>query len=511
MLKRQKIQTLVYRMVILGLLGSIGLIGCGSESDNVIRFGLASVPITLDPRFATDAVSTRINRLIYRQLIDFDESSTPVPSLATWHKISPTHYRFTLTPRFRQFHDGTPLTANDVEATFQYILDAAHGSPHRATLKMIQYVDAIDTDTVDFILNTPDPLFPGYLEVGILPRAKIQSGHPFNTQPVGSGPFQFLRWPDASRLQLSRRRDQQTFEFQHIKDDNTRILKLLRGELDIIQNNLDAELVKYVSKQSAVTVQRARGSNFSYLGFNMGDSETGKHKVRLAIAHAINREAIVKYLFNGGARLADTLLTPDHWATNTRLVHYDYSPSKARHLLAELGYNQKKPLRLVYKTSNNPFRIRLATVIQSQLREVGIEVDVKTYDWGTYYSDIKAGNFQMYSLAWVGINLPDIYRYVFHSDAVPPDGANRGRYTDAAVDELLDAAQSMQNRQEQVGAYGKIQQILLTSLPYVPLWYEDHVFVMRNNLSGYRLSLDGNYDALAEVNRVVDVKRTIVR
>jgi len=511
MIKQQKIQTLVGGPILFGVLVCIGLIGCGSKSDNIIRFGLANAPITLDPRFATDAVSTRINRLIYRQLIDFDLSSTPVPSLAVWRNISPSHYRFTLKPEFRQFHDGTSLTARDVQATFQFILDAANGSPHRATLKIIHHIDVVDEDTVDFLLNTPDPLFPGYLDVGILPDAKIQSGHPFNTHPVGSGPFRFLAWPDRSRLQLQRRKDQQTFEFLQIKDDNTRLLKLLRGEIDIVQNNLDAELIRYASRQPSVTVQRAKGSNFSYLGFNLEDDATGNHNVRLAIAHAINRDAIVKHLFNGGARLANTLLTPDHWATNTKLGHYDYSPSKARRLLAELGYNQENPLRLVYKTSNNPFRIRLATVIQSQLREVGIDADVKTYDWGTYYSDIKSGNFQMYSLAWVGINLPDIYRYVFHSDTVPPNGANRGRYSDHNVDALLGKVRTMQSVQSQAEAYHEIQQILLASLPYVPLWYEDHVFVMRHNLSGYRLSLDGNYDALIGVNRTIDVNRTIVR
>ena len=120
------------------------------------------------------------------------------------------------------------------------------------------------------------------------------------------------------------------------------------------------------------------------------------------------------------ARQAEALLPPEHWAGNSDLVSLDYNPDKSRRLLAQAGYNDSSPLRIIYKISNDPFRLRLATIIQSQLKSVGIEVEIRSYDWGTFYGDIKEGRFQMYSLSWVGLKIPDIFYYIFHSKSIPP-------------------------------------------------------------------------------------------
>lgn len=478
------------------------LVSCGkAPSSDVIKFGLASAPITLDPRYATDAISSRINRLLYRQLIDFDDASQPIPSLASWEKLTPTHFRFQLQSHYRTFHDGTPLTADDVKATFDSILDKSSASPHRSTLQMIKKVEVVDEDRIDFILNQPDPLFPGYLEIGILPATKIASGHPFNTRPIGSGPFRFIAWPNKDKLDLLRLRDEQPVSFLHVRDENTRVLKLVRGEIDMLQNDIDAELIKFLQEQPGVQVIKAAGRNFSYLGFNMQDDDVGKQGVRQAIAYALDRQSIVDYLFAGRASLASALLTPDHWAGHPQLSKYPYAPEQARQLLENLGYSKSNPLNLVYKTSSNPFRIRLATVIQHQLAKVGINVELRTYDWGTFYADIKAGNFQMYSLAWVGINLPDIFRHVFHSESVPPSGANRGRYFNKQVDSLLVSAQNEQRKENQSLLYRQVQEIVFKELPYVPLWFEDHVFIARKSIKGYVVHADGNYDGLLYVER----------
>ncbi len=130
---------------------------------------------------------------------------------------------------------------------------------------------------------------------------------------------------------------------------------------------------------------------------------------------------------------------------------------------------------------------------------MGFKVDVESYDWGTFYGDIKAGRFQMYSLSWVGIKTPDIFHMVFHSQSVPPNGANRGRFNSVVADFLIDQAQASPNRETQIELFRKLQKLLLERLPYVPLWYEDHVFIGKSNLQGYRLALDGNYDGLLQV------------
>jgi peptide/nickel transport system substrate-binding protein len=170
-------------------------------------------------------------------------------------------------------------------------------------------------------------------------------------------------------------------------------------------------------------------------------------------------------------------------------------------LLREAGYGGQRRLRLSYKTSSDPFRLRLASVLQAQLAEVGNDLEIQSYDWGTFFADIKAGRFQLFGLTWVGVRLPDIFRYAFHSTSVPPDGANRGRYQNPTVDALIDAARSEPDLTRQALLYRQLQELLHRDLPYLPLWYEHQVLVMREGLTGYGLAPDGNYDGLAQVVR----------
>jgi len=481
------------------LILSLALGACAPTPDQTLRLGLASAPVTLDPRFATDATSSRINRLLYARLVEFDDRQAPVPGLADWQRVTPRHYRFRLRAGHpgRRFHDGSRLTARDVKATYDAVLDPRSGSPHRSTLALIERIEVEDDDHLSFYLGHADALFPAYLVIGILPAQAIAAQTPLNRRPLGSGPFRFVSWPEAGQLYLERRSDGQRVGFITIKDATVRVLKLLRGEVDLLQNDLPPELVSYLQKRADIRVTRVRGSNFTYLGFNLDDPLLARPELRRAIALAIDRDAIIRYVMGGAARPASALLPPDHWAGNDRLAPIPYDPAAARALLAGLGYGPSKPLRLSYKTSTNAFRVRLATVLQSQLKAVGIDVDLRSYDWGTFYGDIKAGNFQMYSLSWVGIKSPDIFRYVFHSDAVPPNGANRGRFRDPEADRLIETAGLAATLEEQARGFRRLQARLLEQLPYVPLWYEDHVFAAGPRVTGYSVATDGNFDGLA--------------
>jgi len=474
---------------------------CTQEKDEAIRFGLESAPVTLDPRFSTDAASYRITRLIYRSLVDFDDNFQFIPDLADWVMLNPKHYRFTLVNTGRQFHHGERVTADDVKATYDHVLEINHASPHRGSIAVIESVEVIDEDTVDFILQHPDPLFPGRLVIGILPVALIDSDHPFNRQPVGSGPVAFQKWPNDGDLLLKRLNDNQLLKFITVKDPTVRILKLMRDELDIIQGDIPREMISWLEEQDKTHIEKARGDTFTYMGFNMADPVTSQLPIRQAIARAINRDEIIEYVMDNTARKAGAMLPPEHWSGNAELTGVEFDPEESRRLLKVAGYDELDPLQIIYKTSNNPFRVRLATIIQYQLKQVGIEVDVRSYDWGTFYGDIKAGRFQMYSLSWVGLKIPDIFRYAFHSTSLPPNGANRGRFMDATVDAMIEAAESKQDLGEQARLYQDLQAYLHEQLPYIPLWYEDNILVTSKDISGYTLASDGNYDGLLTVKR----------
>lgn len=489
-------------MGLLGLVIFSAVLGCTEPPPtSVLRFGLANAPDNLDPRFATDATSARINRLLYARLVDFDEAAHPIPSLADWEQRSPIHYRFVLRERYRTFHDHTPLKAQDVKSTYDYILNPKHASPHRATLSLIKRIETPTEDTVDFFLHKPDALFPSYLVIGILPGNLIQKNHLFSVHPIGSGPFAFVDWLDETRLQLRRQRDGQLFEFIRIPNPTVRTLKLLAGEIEMLQNDLPPELVSYLAHDPRVRIQRERGANFAYLGFNMEDPIVGQQKVRKAISHAIDREGIIRFVLGGAASPANALFPPQHWVGHPSLSGHEYNPELARSLLQEAGYSDSNPVQLTYKTSSDRFRLRLATIIQDQLSQVGIQTTIQSHDWGTFYGDIKAGRFQMYSLAWVGIKTPDIFHYIFHSDSIPPHGANRGRFVNPSVDALIERAEGTQDLEEKRQTYRRLQALLLQALPYIPLWYEDHVFIASYEVEGYHVAPDGNYDALLHIER----------
>jgi peptide/nickel transport system substrate-binding protein len=474
--------------------------GCTESSpESTIRIGLAIAPSNLDPRLATDAPSARVNRLLYSRLVDFAEDATLIPALATWEVLTPTQYRFHLIEPRPTFPNGTQLTAMDVKETYTSLLDPKTASPHRSLLQNISRIETPSETTIDFFLLHPDPLFPSYLVIGILPANLIAIKHPFHDDPVGSGPFLFEQRPDDSRLILKRRNDAQLIEFVKVLNPTVRTMKLLAGEIHLLQNDLPPELVTYLSENPSISFQQKKGSKFSYIGFNHQDPVVGQNLVRKAIAHAINREQIIQYALGGRARLAQALFPPDHWVGASQLEGYSYDPPRARELLRQAGFTSERTPTLIYKTSTDPFRLRLATIVQEQLQQVGIHMSIHSHDWGTFYGDIKSGHFQMYSLAWVGLKTPDIFRHAFHSQSVPPLGVNRGRYTDPVTDDLIAKAERTSGANQQQRIYQLLQARLLDNLPYVPLWYEDNVALSTKAIQGYTLKTDGNFDGLLHI------------
>ncbi|MES2012157.1 MAG: ABC transporter substrate-binding protein [Pseudomonadota bacterium] len=456
------------------------------ESQPAIVFAIAQAPLNLDPRYATDAASERVNRLLYQSLVDFDAQSKPVSTLVDWKKVGPTQYRFVLRAPQAKFHHGTALTAADVAATYQSFIPLKN-SPHAAEFANIDHISVIDAKSLDFYLKTPDSQFVSKLIIGILPAALIASGHDFAHAPIGSGPLKFVSW--QNKLLLQRLADHQLISLVEVKDPTVRVLKLLHGEADLLQGDLPPELVKHLQAQADITVQTSVGANFSYLGLNMQDPVLKSLKVRQAIAHAIDRKAIVQKVMVTNSREAGAILPPEHYtnAGANALQSYDYNPALSRRLLKEAGV--RLPLHLIYKTSTDAQRVRFATIMQSQMRAAGIALEIRSLDWGTFFEDVKHGNFQMFGLTWVGIKTPEIYAKALGSNSFPPNGFNRGRYVDEALDGLL-------QKEDWPAATARIHQ----QLPYIPLWYEGQFAAMRKRIHNYSPKSDGNWDDLAKIS-----------
>jgi peptide/nickel transport system substrate-binding protein len=480
------------------LCGVVLLAACSAAPPDAIVFALATAPTVLDPRLAGDAASERVNALLYEPLVRLDAEGSARPAMADWERLDPTRYRVRLLPGRLPFWDGRQPVSADVEATYRTLLGAGLGSPHAGALAVIERIEPIDRETLDFVLARPDPGFVERLTIGIAPAQALDGG--LAAAPMGSGPFEFLGWRSDGGVMLRRRADSERFALVPVADPTMRVLKLLRGEAHLLQNDLPAELYGHLERQPGVELVEGPGVTFAYLGFNLADPLLGQYAVRRAIAHAVDREAIVRHLFGGRAEPAESVLRPGHRAGVRELPGHRHDPALARAWLARAGHGPERPLRLQYKTSTDPFRLRVAHVLQAQLAEVGIELDIASSEWGTFFADVRAGRFQLYSLAWVGVKSPDILRHAFHSAALPPGGANRGGYRSAAVDALLDAAVAAPAA-EAARLYAAAQRQVHADLVYVPLWYEANVAASRG-VEGYRTRPDGSYQALAGVRRV---------
>ena len=456
------------------------------QANRPINFAIAQAPLNLDPRYATDAASERVNRLIYQPLVDFDLASKPVQALANWQVIDDKHYRFTLNKNRALLQNGAILTAIDVKATYDSLL-ALKDSPLTAEFSNIDGIQVEAENTLIFNLKQPDKHFPAKLIIGILPKELIEKGHDFSHDPLGNGPLKFVSW--QNKLLLKRMQDGQFISLQEVKDPTVRVLKLLRGEADLIQGDLPPELVKHLQSKPEVIVKTSVGANYSYLGLNMQDPVLKQLKVREAIAHAINRQAVIDKVMVQNSRIAGAILPPEHYAGNANLTPYDYNPALSKKLLLEAGV--KLPLKLVYKTSTDAQRVRFATILQAQMLPAGIALEIKSLDWGTFFADVKQGNFQLFGLTWVGIKTPEIYVKAFGSQNFPPNGFNRGRYADVELDKLL-ANEDWQAATARIHA----------QLPYIPLWYEGQFAAMANNITNYSPQPDGNWDDLATIVRL---------
>ncbi len=467
-------------------------------SPQTLVVGLESSPTTLDPRYATDATSSRIGRLLFRSLLRLDSNFRYVPDLAErWQVKDPLTYIFFLRPGI-VFHNGIPLTSEDVKATYTAILDPVFHSPKREALSVIEAIDTPDPLTIVFHLRETNAPFLEAALLGVLPRELAITPPSEVERLIGAGPFRLIHFVPDTEVILSRdplytphpaRLEQVVFKI--VPDGTVRALELKKGGLHFVQNGIEPDVVPWLQERAGLEVLRSPGTSFQYLGMNLRDPRLQDRRVRQAIALAIDRQAVIRYLLKGFALPATGLLPPSHWAYEPEVQTHPHDPFKARALLDKAGYPDPDGLgplprfRLSYKTTTVDLRRRIAEAFQEQLAQVGIALDIRTYEWGTFYADIRKGNFHLYSLAWVGINDPDIYYAVFHSRMTPPQGNNRGFYLHPRIDTLTEVGRRTLDRRERGRIYSEVQKLIAEDLPYIPLWWTTNVVVKDKRVKGF--------------------------
>jgi peptide/nickel transport system substrate-binding protein len=472
-----------------------------------VVFLIDSSPANLDPRVGTDGQSEHIDELIFDGLVARDADFHFTPALAkSWDQPDPT----TLTFHLREhvlFHDGRTLTSSDVVWTINSMRNGTIISPKAASYASVESIDAPDARTVTFHLKQPDNFLLTNLSTGAMGIVPQGSGRDFWRHPVGTGPFRFVsqqidqdvvieRSPFSWRVcpPLDRVR------FAVVPDSITQSLELEKGSGDVAVNSVPMDSLHVLAQSPHLQIDASPGTQIQYLGFNLRDPLFQDSRVRQAISCAIDRDLIIKSLMDGYARPAQSMLPATHWAFTSNVPRFDYDPARAARLLDESGHPAGPGgvrFHVIMKTSTDEGTRLLAAVLQQQLTRVGIALDLRSYEFATFYADITRGAFQMYSLRWIGGNeQPDIFSYAFSTARFSPRGANRGHYSNPTLDALLDDAAQDPDQSRRRDDYAQAQQILAADLPAINLWYRDTVIVHNKRLTHIVPTPSGSYSFL---------------
>jgi peptide/nickel transport system substrate-binding protein len=485
----------------------VPLLSCAATPDpGTLVMIIESSPANLDPRVGLDAQSERIDDLIFDDLLGRDDHLNVRPGLAErWEIPDPKTYVFHLRQGVT-FHDGRPLTSRDVKWTFDSLLQGKIRSTKAAAYRLVDHIDAPGDYTVTFHLKEPFATLLWNLSDGAIGIVPCGSGNEVSQHPIGSGPFRFVSAEQDKDVVIARNDDYwgtkpllNKVRFIVVPDTTTRALELRKGSADIAINALTSDMVLALQREPNLQVLRAPGTVLSYLAFNLRDPILTNVRVRQALAFAVDRGPMIHYLWHDFVRPAYSILPPESWAYNPDVPHYVYNPGRARQLLDQAGYPAVQGVRfhLTMKTGTEESTRLLAAVLQQQLREVGIALDIRTYEFATFFSDVTHGEFQLCSLRWIGGNEdPDIFEYVFHSSKFTPHGANRSFYSNPRVDALIDQARSELDQNTRKQIYAEIQRILADELPYINLWYQDNILVHSKRVQNLSLNPSGNYDFL---------------
>jgi peptide/nickel transport system substrate-binding protein len=467
---------------------------------------IESSPTNLDPRVGLDAQSERIDGLLFDDLLTRDEHLNVQPGLAErWEVQDAKTYVFYLRRGVR-FHDGQPLTARDVKWTFDSLLEGKIRSTKAAAYSFVDHIDTPDDSTVIFHLKEPFATLLWNVSDGAMGIVPYGSSSEISQHPVGSGAFRFVSAEQDKEVVIERN-DQywgarprlQRVRFAVVPDATTRALELRKGSADAAINAFTGDMVLTLERDPHLQVLHAPGTVLAYLAMNTRDPILQNVRVRQALAYAIDGQPIIQYLLRNFARPAYSLLPPESWAYKGAVPHYEHDPQRARQLLDSAGYPAVNGVRfqLTMKTSTEESTRLMAAVLQQQLRDVGIALDIRTFEFATFFADITRGAYQLHSLRWVGGNEdPDIFEYVFHSSKFAPHGANRTFYANPRMDALIDQARSELDVNTRKQLYAEIQRLLADELPYINLWYIDNVLVASRRVRNLALNPPGNYDFL---------------
>lgn len=478
--------------------------GGGGDAASELVIAFDGSPTNLDPRVGTDTYSGRIWDMASSGLIRLTPSGEFVGDIAErWETPDDRTIIFHLKPNAK-FQDGRPVRARDFKFTFDSMMAESFNSPKKSGYAAVASFEAPDDKT--FIVRLKEPnagIFDNFPYMLVPEGANAEE---FARKPILAGAYKVSEYKTDERVVLDAysewvngKPNIPRVTVRIVPDATTRVLELRRGGINFAINSVPLDQVKFFKDNAAdFKVQTAPGGAYQYIAFNLRDPILRKKEVRQALAHAIDRERIVRDLLHGYGSVTDTMFPPGHWARAEGLQTYPYDKNKAMQLLDQAGHRDpdgpqgpRMRFQLSFRTSEDAEANQQAEIMQQMLREIGVDLQIQRSEFSTFMEDVRNGRFQMFSLRRAGISDPDFYHTIFHSSSLAPTGQNRGYFINKRVDQLIEQGRSTFDREKRKAAYSEIQKILAAEMPYISLYHRDNVAIMRKNVGGFEMYPSG--------------------
>lgn len=497
--------------------GSTGDSTTESANDNgYVVIGQTSEVANLNPMQYPRTPDSNVQNLIFSFLVKPDASLNYEPDLAESWDISDdgTVYTFHLRKDVK-WHDGEPFTADDVVFTLTSLAnpDYVGGNEGRVmdivgasevqegTATEISGLKKVDDYTVEVTLKAPNAAFMANMYTAILPEHILSSESPadwandsFNRAPIGTGKYKFVEWKAGQYIRLERNEDYfgEKPSIQEVTvlfgDETTLTAALLNGEIDVMYNVPTAE-VQNVEAAPNVNIFTYEQMTVNYIGFNLLDDVVSDIRVRQALAHGIDKQKIVDTVFGDGmAYPCEDIFPTIHWSHTDNVTVYEYNPDLSKSLLEEAGYTmgsdgyfQKdgKRLHLVYDMSTSSTGEAIATMLQQQWKDIGVEMEVITQDFSTLAftkllpdsgnAETTGDSYMMYTLGF-GVEVDPNEYNAYLSTSTGAGSWNFGHYSNPKIDELFNQSLLATDPAERADVYHQIAKVESDDLYWIPMY-----------------------------------------
>jgi peptide/nickel transport system substrate-binding protein len=461
--------------------------GATAAAKDTIVIDLVNEPASLDPHGQWNPDSYYVYRNIFDNLLTRDDQGAIAPSIATeWKYLSDTEVEFTIREGVK-FHDGQPLTPEDVAYSVKRIIDPAFASPQLGQFNQI--TDAVVTGEHTVKLTTAGPapvLLAQLVKLSIVPKHYVEEvgKDAFNLQPIGSGPYRFVAWNRGVEVTLERNDDYwgepggfKTAIFHPVPDAATRLANLEAGASDIA-TVLDSDQAAQLQTSATARPLSVLSERVAYLALNPTKPPLDDIRVRQAIAEAIDKEGIIEGILGGYDEPLTEMVTPIHAGFVEGIETLPYDPEGAAALIAEVGPAAQAPIDLATAPLYDQ---RVVQAIQQMLVGIGLDVRITMTDSATLIQSIQAGpekmpllNFARWSCACQdadGVLFP-----LLHSSS----GWSATR--DPAVDAALEAARVSLDPAERAAQYKIVHEYVAEQIPYVPLYRVSLIYGAANGI-----------------------------